>query len=175
MENAMIANLMSSQGWAISDAWVNRAKTWSRWLAICAVLLSGVALGVYAIPDGVVQGISSRPPNMAAALSRIEELEAELSDLEASTVDERMLRSTVEEHIGDAIADSDADVVVKSMSPALLYNIYNPEAEQCVSYLSFDNGGEIATVKLTRAHTCFSDAPPASGDRPTRRVPSIEA
>jgi hypothetical protein len=171
----MIANLMTAQGWPSIEEWVNKAKSWNRWLAICAVLLSGVALGMYAIPDGVVQGISSRPPNMAAALSRIAELEAELSDLEASTADERMLRSTVEEHIGDAIANSDADVVVKSMSPALLYNIYNPEAGQCVSYLSFDNGGDVVTVKLTRAHTCFSDAPPADRGRSTRMVPSIEA
>jgi hypothetical protein len=144
---------MTAQQWANIYGSENATSSWRFWLAAMIVLVTGIALGVFAIPNGALPGTWNAQAERNA-LRRIDELEAELSDLKANTLQERMLRSTVEENLAQSNANADSDMVVKSMSPALIYTIYNPTTEQCVNLLSFDNGGEVNTVTLSPAHTC---------------------
>lgn len=134
---------MTAQEWANVYGWEGATSSARFWLAMLALLLVGVALGVYAMPRGVLPGTSTGQAEQSA-----------LKRLEESTAQERMLRTSVQEELAQANAEGAAELRIEEMSPAYFYTVRDSDSERCVNLLTFENEGQPQTVTLAPEHPC---------------------
>lgn len=144
---------MTAQQWANLYGWESATGGARFWLVILALLLVGVALGVYAVPRGILPGTFDAHVGRRAH-NGVAELEAELSALRESTAIERMLKTGVEEGLAQANADGGAELVIHEMSPAYFYTVRDTTSELCVNLLTFENEGDVQTVTVADEHPC---------------------
>jgi hypothetical protein len=144
---------MTAQEWANIYGLEGAPKAGRFWLFVLLVLLIGVALGFYALPEGILPG-TSNSAELTAAQSRIDRLEAEVSALEASTAQELMLRTTVEEYVEKTNAEVGADAAIADMSVAVIYTLREPKSQTCVDFLTFEVAGDVHTLVLSEMHGC---------------------
>jgi len=150
----MSTRRMTAEEWANLYGWEGAPKAGRFWLFVLLVLLLGVALGFYALPDGILPGTSGSPAELTAAQGRIDRLEAEVSALEANAAQELMLRTTVEENVEKTNAQVGANAAIDDMSVAVIYTLREPKSETCVDFLTFEMAGDVYTLVLSDSRGC---------------------
>lgn len=111
-------------------------------------LLVGVALGIYAVPAGILPGDPDHEAALAAANQRLSSVEDILND-------EVILELSIDQAISRANAESeDVDMALARMLPARVYTIRSDSLGTCADYVGFDIEGTLRSFRLAEPYAC---------------------
>jgi hypothetical protein len=150
----MTSDMMTAEQWAKFYALEYGTGAKRFWLAMLVMLVIGVVVGLFVVPQGLVPGTRNLETDLMAANERITELEADLSTVEATAAQRQLFLEAIDEELANASATLDSELVLGRTTSAILYTVYAPELEQCSDFVVAEIDGNVRTGSITPPYPC---------------------